>query len=885
VRFFKFFLIVFTALLIILTLTYSARVSLINNLANTQLKLAQLTITCLDISLDSNLDVIVDKLCLQNPKADIEIADLTIRWQLSPKINLTAIDIRLAEIKGTGHLFSSTNDIPNSTNQQNNNNPNFVQLLSTILPPYIEQIRQFKLPLKTTIAEISYLPFTEFSKAEPSKGSAQNQSEMPYTANLSAIDNTFSFSLQNASKIAVVKAKLAKSDQGFAIALTSNLNLLKSFANKHQLPISAELQHALTANEISGSIDTLIRYQTDSLSMQNQLTDFKISSAKGIANSAAIKVIADLNFHSQLNLTAKEIALTFIKNNEISLQFNPHQLAAMLEKTDLSPAIVSILNDNPLANLTVTLQDNATLTLNKEHASLSNIDITAHNDEQVHRAELNNIRVSLPHSNISINNNNDHDSKKSTNQTFQTVVIKSFIINSELKLADIANFTAAPVILHLEGALDKTEKTTKISLNNKTLITINNIALTKQPNNTTEPAKAASTKNKVLIMLKSLTAKLTGNVQLLADNTLNIDLNVHNQASQVNIPKTLQLNSIDLFSQIKGNLDDIRINSTTQADGIALGTIVITGSVLSPNVQVGANKLQLTDLLSLNMQLPTEITLINGKLDYNLSGQIADLSDIENTPFDVSFAITSVSGEVDGIWLQELNWQQHFTLLAGKIATLPNVQENLTVELIETPTPISKLSINTNWTFNKSFKLSASKLKADILGGSFSIPRIQWPFEHGHSVDVQLNSVDLEQVLALEKEQGIVVTGNISGQIPVTFDGEKYSIKDGELHNVSNGLIQVIDNPAVAELKENNSQLQLAFDALQNLHYHQLSSAVSMGDDGYMLLETVIKGRNPDINNDVNLNLNLSYDLLGLLESLSITQRFEKSIIEGLQKN
>lgn len=129
------------------------------------------------------------------------------------------------------------------------------------------------------------------------------------------------------------------------------------------------------------------------------------------------------------------------------------------------------------------------------------------------------------------------------------------------------------------------------------------------------------------------------------------------------------------------------------------------------------------------------------------------------------------------------------------------------------------------------------------------------------------------------------MTGKISGQLPITFDGDKYMIKEGELHNSSNGLIQVIDNPAVAALKANNSQLKLAFDALQNLHYHQLSSAVSMADDGYMQLDTVIKGRNPDIDNDVNLNLNLSYDLLGLLESLSITQRFEESILKGLQKN
>ena len=56
-----------------------------------------------------------------------------------------------------------------------------------------------------------------------------------------------------------------------------------------------------------------------------------------------------------------------------------------------------------------------------------------------------------------------------------------------------------------------------------------------------------------------------------------------------------------------------------------------------------------------------------------------------------------------------------------------------------------------------------------------------------------------------------------------------------------------------------------------------------MKDDGYMVLDTVIKGKNPDIAKDVNLNLNLTYDLLGLLKSLSITERFEKELIKGLQ--
>jgi hypothetical protein len=50
-----------------------------------------------------------------------------------------------------------------------------------------------------------------------------------------------------------------------------------------------------------------------------------------------------------------------------------------------------------------------------------------------------------------------------------------------------------------------------------------------------------------------------------------------------------------------------------------------------------------------------------------------------------------------------------------------------------------------------------------------------------------------------------------------------------------------------------------------------------------MLLLTTIKGQNPDLQNEVNFNLNLSYDLLGLFESLTITEQFENQVINGLQ--
>jgi hypothetical protein len=889
-------------------IAYSTRITAINSLAREQLSLVGLKVTCLDISLASHMTIVVDKLCLESSKANIEVFDTTVQWQYSSQFKITDINVRLANVKGTEHLFSNlAHPLKSSqaSDKVNNSAENINQLLSATLQPYIKQISQFNLPIKIDITQLSYVPFTVDNALNDPKPPTQLQRTTPYSASLLAVDNTIMLSIKNDDDIEFIKAELSKNkykeegkqQQDFSISLSSKLRLLKNFLSKHQLPISAQLQSSLSANAISGDIDTVIEYSADSISMRNQITELAISSKNGINESGPFKLAGTLNFQSQLPLgvneassTKNEMTLTFTEKNSLSLDYSQAHLFTLLKENAVPPIVMKVLEDNPLASLRLALQDKTTLRISNKQVNLSGFEVSASGDERTHVIKLNNLKVLQPNSDMVLaNTDTTSNSEEVLNPPSINLAIENFIIDSQIKLADIATFTTLPVSLHLEGSLQKIEKKITLTLAKNSAITAKNIVLTKKKamgkGDNLKARTKTIPKTKVLFSMRALSTTLEGSLQLLESNTLNVDLKTHSQASQMHVPKTVLINSFDLVSEIKGNLDDIRINAIASADDVSLGRIAISGPALAPKLHIAASNLPLTDLLSLNIQLPIKIELIDGLLAYRVSSQFSDFSDIENTPFNVSVAITSASGDIDGIWLQELNWQQDFTLLAGKITTKANTKENLTVVLIETPTPISKLSINTNWTFNENFKLSANKLNADVLGGSFSIPTLHWPFEHGHSVDVQLNSIDLEQVLALDKKQGIVVTGNISGQLPITFDGEQYIIDDGELHNISNGLIQVIDNPAVTELKASNSQLQLAFDALQNLHYHQLSSAVSMADDGYMLLETVIKGRNPDIDNDVNLNLNLSYDLLGLLESLSITQRFEDSLIKGLQKN
>jgi hypothetical protein len=886
VRFFKVFSIIIVTLLIILTVTYSARVALINYLAKAQLDLEQINITCLDINLARNISIVINKLCIESPKADIEVIDMEVQWQYSPIFQINDINTKLVSIKGTDHLFSNTTKTSQS-NQLNKSSEDLSLLVSTTLRPYIEQIKQFKLPTKIDIAKVSYLPFTVNKKSTEFNKILIQQNEITYAASILAVNNTFSFSLRNADNIEFIKTNLTQKEKGFSITLSSKLNLLKKFATTHQLPITKELQNDLKSNEISGNVDLLIKYQADVFSLQSKVINISIESTNGIGQSGALNLSGTLNFNSNFTLMSKEdakemtnkasnnakseiagkynskIALEFIGKNEIFFKYSQPPIIKLLEKNQLSPTVISIVKDNPLKYIKLMVKGSGTLTLNDQKGYLSHIEISAYNNKLIHQVKLDNITIKTT------------KSSSKEKKTSYTKEVERFTIDSQLNSASITKLTTAPIVLHLEGNAKITDAKTLLNLTEQSTIKVENItAIT----TTEKQAKA-------ILNIKALTTTLSGNVQRLKNNDLNIDLTVHNKASQLNVPKTLKINSLSLLSHIKGNLDDININTSVSADNVYLGDVTISGRIQAPKVKVAAEKLQLTELLSLNIQLPASIALIDGTLTYSLSGELTSLSNIENTLFNASFSIKSLSGDIDEIWIQELNWQESLILQAGKISTKPSIDNNLTIALIETFTPVSKISMNTDWAFNEDFTFSANKLSADIFSGSVSVPTLKWPFEHGHSANVHLSSIDLAQVLALDKKQGIVVTGNISGELPIVFDGEKYMIEQGELHNVSNGLIQVINNPAVDALKANNSQLQLAFDALQNLHYHQLSSEVSMADDGYMQLDTIIKGRNPTIDNDVNLNLNISYDLLGLLESLSITQRFEENIIKGLQKN
>lgn len=881
--------------LVILFLIYNARVVILNNVIKKELAPFQSSITCANFHLTSNLQLNVSQLCLQTPKADFTVTDMTLTFDLSASEKIKRINIANIVIKGTTELFELS--------EHHENTP---ALSKAWLQSQLQQIAAINAPFDVTVSSLSYLPY--FDKNHQVKITDNNIEKQPYTGSLSLVSSTFALTLKDAQENIFINVNFSKkntSTEQFTAKLTSNINLLIDFILRHKLPISKALAEHIQVITATGKLHTEVHYQENFLLLNSQLYNFKLTSADKNTAITPIALSGELDINSEINLTDSsaintdntelELVMSFSPKSIIEANFNQKSLLDYVKQSSLEPELITLIVDNPITQLRVQPKGELRLSLNQQVLTLSSINIKASNSFAIKQTELsngikklglsNNESIhSLKLENIELNLKSyfDSNSDKQLQDKTMNYAKVDFFVNSPLHISAMSNLTQTPVELNLQGRVAQSHHQTSIAFTENSTITSNNIAV------------AGKTKaNKSPIKIKKIEHKLQGNAQIQDSQNIRFNISIKSQADNVRAANIIDIKNLTINSGITGELSDIKVNASATADNVLLGHITVSGTLEKPTIAITAKQLPLTDLLALNIKLPAKISLVEGALSYSVKGQITDYNHIQNTPLAIAVAITSLSGEIDGIWIQELYWQQSFNYLASKLTTADkqgpedkgSTSENLTVALIETTTPISKLSFNTQVSYEDSFTISASKLQGDIFGGSFTIPKAQWPIKHGHSVDVQLTSIDLEQVLALDKKQGVVVTGAISGQLPIKFNGENFTIEQGELHNVSNGLIQVINNPAVESLKTSNTQLKLAFDALQNLHYHQLSSDVSMAEDGYMLLKTVIKGRNPDIDNDVNLNLNLSYDLQGLLESMSLTDKFEERIIKGLQKN
>ncbi len=245
---------------------------------------------------------------------------------------------------------------------------------------------------------------------------------------------------------------------------------------------------------------------------------------------------------------------------------------------------------------------------------------------------------------------------------------------------------------------------------------------------------------------------------------------------------------------------------------------------------------------------------------------------------------SKLSTEVDGSIFEGGAFEAGF-------AGWPNLQTiapaHLTWKTIDVGFPVKHAVMDFHMDINpvaESFRINGVFAQAELFGGKVSSDSFSYdyPSDQGRFL-ANLELLDLGQILLLV-EQDLHSSGQLVGNIPVTYDKGHLSVDTGHVESIApGGFIQYRTNESAASLASGNAQMALVMKMLQNFRYDFLKSDVDYSNRSILKLKTTLSGRNPEIEGgrQINFNLNIEEDIAALLESL----RLSREVSDGIDKN
>jgi hypothetical protein len=175
------------------------------------------------------------------------------------------------------------------------------------------------------------------------------------------------------------------------------------------------------------------------------------------------------------------------------------------------------------------------------------------------------------------------------------------------------------------------------------------------------------------------------------------------------------------------------------------------------------------------------------------------------------------------------------------------------------------------------------QVQGEILNGQFSFGNL-WLDGREQKLNINFKNIDLAQLVALQQQPGIQITGEIDGDMPLIINTQGIRIEDGWMSSITGGTLTITDNPSFDSIKVQQPQLAL----LENLDFTQLESNVKFTPDGWLFFDFALQGNNPDEKQSVNFNYSHQENIFSLLESIrlvkSVENKVEQKITQGDKK-
>lgn len=197
------------------------------------------------------------------------------------------------------------------------------------------------------------------------------------------------------------------------------------------------------------------------------------------------------------------------------------------------------------------------------------------------------------------------------------------------------------------------------------------------------------------------------------------------------------------------------------------------------------------------------------------------------------------------------------------------------VHNIDIGIPLLDLTLQSQVRFDESLEhmqFLASDLQTTLLGGKILSDKISFDNQkEKNEFSIQLRDIDLAQLAQLYPESGVEATGRLDGELPIELSRD-YSLKVNAttLNTQSPGGTIKYKSEATDAVSQSNEGTDIAFSALRNFIYDDLSSDVNYDPDGTLKLQMRFQGYSPDVmdSRPINLNTNLELNVPALLYSL-----------------
>tara|TARA_A100000171_G_C2138783_1_gene152748 strand:+ start:3959 stop:6595 length:2637 start_codon:yes stop_codon:yes gene_type:complete len=275
--------------------------------------------------------------------------------------------------------------------------------------------------------------------------------------------------------------------------------------------------------------------------------------------------------------------------------------------------------------------------------------------------------------------------------------------------------------------------------------------------------------------------------------------------------------------------------------------------------------------------LPVPVDLVSGVFggEAALTWRLPEEEFLPVVTGSVDFKLTDIAGFYDNIGFLNLNTRLHARL-----------KEDLHLESVtEEPFRIGRLDvgfpiedIKTTYRFD-SAKPAIQLRDAEMTMFAGRVTADQMVYDatmQTNSNTLLLERIDIEQILSISAYEGIIATGIVNGEIPMTIRGSQLTVSDGSIVALPPG---GIINYRGDSTDTGNNNLDLAYGALSNYHYSQLEADVDYMADGELLLSVRMEGLAPAIDNQrINLNINIQDNIPTLLESLQAGRDIAESV-------